>query len=156
MVPGGSGAKSVNRLRVSGNAIQRTVHGAVLWAGSTFNKTHEIFSGNRYDSAAGTANVGMAGKYTPWTTWSIGRETGGQAVRVSYPNPNRTAGTYAGGLGLSGTDAGFVAAARGQSPTNWRTSLTAKALADHVRSGFGLGSVAGVLSTGPTVPAGYR
>jgi hypothetical protein len=136
--PGGTGAKGLNRLRVSGNAFQRLSHRTVLWAGSTFNPTHEVFTGNRYHSAAGVANVGMVGKTVPWTVWSVGRETGGQATQVSYSNPNRNAGSYAGGLGLSASDAGFVAAARAQSPTNWRYSLSGKALADYVRDGFDL------------------
>ena len=57
-----------------------------------------------------------------------------------FPNPGRTVGTYYDSIvGSSGhTSSDFIAAARGQSKDNWNPALTAAAVNDYIRAGFGI------------------
>jgi len=56
---------------------------------------------------------------------------------MSYPDPNRTIGTYNASLGGPATLEAFMAQARLQSKDNWRSQYTANAVNDYVRVGFG-------------------
>ena len=57
-----------------------------------------------------------------------------------FPNPGRTVGTYYDSIvGSSGhTSSDFIAAARRQSKDNWNPALTAAAVNDYIRAGFGI------------------
>ena len=57
-----------------------------------------------------------------------------------FPNPGRTVGTYYDSIvGSSGhTSFDFIAAARKQSKDNWNPALTAAAVNDYIRAGFGI------------------
>jgi hypothetical protein len=136
LVPGGTGAQSVNGLTVTNNLFQRTQNTKLLSAGPSFMPSTEVFTGNCYDSSAGAPYVNSGGIVKPWTTWCVGRETGSSVTRVTFPDPTRSAAKYAGVTGVGSTDSAFVAAARKQSRANWRTDLTASSLSDYVRAGF--------------------
>jgi hypothetical protein len=63
---------------------------------------------------------------------------GGNARSESFPNPNRTVGSYYGSIGGSpATTAGFLAAARLQSKDSWNAALLASAANNYIRAGFG-------------------
>jgi hypothetical protein len=67
-----------------------------------------------------------------------------------FPDPSRSVGSYFATLGLGGgnqtTD--FIKAARGQSKANWNPALTAHALNNYIREGFGM---SGLGTTPPPV-----
>jgi hypothetical protein len=126
----------VNRLTVKNNVFQRTQNANLMAAGPSFLPSTEVFANNRYDSSAGAPAVNSGGVVRPWTTWSVGRETGSSVTRVTFPDPTRSAAKYATVTGVGSTDSAFVAAARKQTRANWRTDLTASALSSYVRAGF--------------------
>ena len=132
----GRGQKGVSRLSVRDNDFQELETPFVLHVPGAFGGG--IFSGNEYHASGGTPHVSSEGRSIRWTDWSRGHETGGRVVRVGYPDPERTAGSYAGRLGLKATDGGFVLAARGQGRGDWDPDLTGRALAGYVRAGFRL------------------
>jgi len=59
---------------------------------------------------------------------------------LGFSDPNRTVGTYDTTLGGPGTFEDFMARARLQSKGNWNTALTAAAVNDYIRAGFGVGT----------------
>jgi hypothetical protein len=79
-----------------------------------------------------------------------------------FPHPDRSVGSYFATLGLGGgvqtTD--FLKAARGQSKANWNPALTANALNNYIREGFGMSGLGGtpppvqITIAPPTLPAG--
>jgi hypothetical protein len=121
----------------SGNAVQSQGINAGLMSTTGFNGLS--FSGNSYFSArpAGQwfnvagVNTDLAG----WTTRS--GETGATGTAVSYPDPGRTVEAYHATLGKAATFSAFIAEARKQSKTNWRTEYTAAEINDWIRTGFG-------------------
>jgi hypothetical protein len=66
---------------------------------------------------------------------------GGLAPLEPFPHPERTIGSYMTLLGLGSTTADFFAAARLQSKTNWNPALTANAVNNYFRVGFGLSEI---------------
>jgi hypothetical protein len=59
-------------------------------------------------------------------------------VKQLYPNPNRSAASYAGSIGLAASLDAFLTAARGQSKDNWNAQLMANAVNNYIRTGFGI------------------
>ncbi len=57
---------------------------------------------------------------------------------LDFPDPDRTAETYIGALGGPGTFDAFLAAVRSQRKGHWDPALTAAAVNDYVRAGFGM------------------
>jgi hypothetical protein len=57
---------------------------------------------------------------------------------VAFTDPTRTVASYAGTLGLTATDRAFLDAAELQQKGNWNVALTAPAVNDYIRAGFGL------------------
>ena len=143
-------------------------HMGVQYHGSYFNLGTLIFSNNiMTQTASPTAGVGIeieAGFTETFTNniffkWPnpIVDQTGGTVTYTGYnvqdatgannlgapepfPNPGRTVGTYydsiVGSSGHKSSD--FIAAARGQSKDNWNPALTAAAVNDYIRAGFGI------------------
>ena len=141
LVPGGTGLKAVNRVTIADNDFQQLKTPYVLFPGDGYRAGNVTFAGNRYDTASGTPTVSsISGPSLPWTRWAPGHETGGQVARVSYPDPNRTAASYAGTLGAGSSNAAFIARARQNSGPGWNAAFTAGALARYARAGFGMGS----------------
>ncbi len=58
--------------------------------------------------------------------------------RIAYPDPDRTTETYMASLGKPGTFAAFLVAVRDQRKGHWDPALTAAAVNDYVRAGFGM------------------
>ncbi|MCA9720216.1 MAG: right-handed parallel beta-helix repeat-containing protein, partial [Myxococcales bacterium] len=99
------------------------------------------FEGGAYYSSAdpsawfsveGQGQVGLA----DWVTAS--GESGAMAIAPpSYPDPERDAEAYAASIGEGATLAELLAATREQTRLNWRVELTAPAINDWIRAGFG-------------------
>jgi hypothetical protein len=100
------------------------------------------FSNNRYFSTSNpdTQWFKHAGQgwfnFASWVQRS--GETGGQNTNTTFPDPNRSVATYMTSLGKTPTLEAFLAEARKQSKTNWRTEFTAGAVNKHIRQGFGM------------------
>ena len=98
------------------------------------------FSGNTYHSnkpTNGWFTTNNEGTYMSYTEWvNLTGETGSQARQIPYVDPNRDLGTYHASLGKTGTFEAFIAEARLQSKTNWRTEYTAVAVNAYIRAGF--------------------
>jgi len=58
--------------------------------------------------------------------------------RLTFPDPDRTVETYMGALGGQPTFEAFLAAVRAQAKGNWNPALTASAINDYIRAGFGM------------------
>ncbi|MFO0831781.1 MAG: hypothetical protein U0637_08035 [Phycisphaerales bacterium] len=65
-------------------------------------------------------------------------DTTAQMSQVSFPDPERTVGTYMASLGMEPTLDAFLREARKQSRTNWRPEFTAQAVNQYIREGFGM------------------
>ncbi|MEZ4451938.1 MAG: right-handed parallel beta-helix repeat-containing protein [Nannocystaceae bacterium] len=99
------------------------------------------FDGGQYYSSAdpgawftipGQGKVGLA----EWTTAS--GEAGGASIALpAYPDPERDAESYAASIGEGTTLPELLAAARQQTRLHWRVELTAPAINDWIRAGFG-------------------
>jgi hypothetical protein len=57
---------------------------------------------------------------------------------VRFPDPDRTIETYAKSLGLGSALDAFMQAANNQSRAHWDPRLTAGAVNDYIRQGFGM------------------
>lgn len=55
-----------------------------------------------------------------------------------YPDSTRSVGSYAGTLGLTATLDAFMIAVKAQDKSTWRTALSANAVNNYIRQGFGL------------------
>ena len=67
-----------------------------------------------------------------------------------YPDPNRTIATYDSAvLGGPGTFADFIAKADDQSKSIWNPALTADAVNNYIRAGFGIGSATPTPASNP-------
>lgn len=64
--------------------------------------------------------------------------TNGGAAPEPFPAPSRSVGSYAGTIGLAATLTGFLTAARAQSKDNWNPALTANAVNNYIRAGYGV------------------
>jgi hypothetical protein len=111
---------------------QRVINAATL-------QGFEVFQNNKYWSNLATSqwfqNGGSTLNLAGWVTAS--GETGAQAVQVTFPDPDRTIATYMTSQAGTPTLAAFLAEARMQSKSNWRTQYTAPAVNDYIRAGFG-------------------
>ncbi|MEZ4382257.1 MAG: right-handed parallel beta-helix repeat-containing protein [Nannocystaceae bacterium] len=99
------------------------------------------FAGNDYFSSAdpgawfsveGQGEVGL----DPWVAAS--GEVDAMAIELpSFPDPERDAESYAASIGEGATLPELLAAVREQTRLNWREELTAPAINDWIRGGFG-------------------
>ena len=61
---------------------------------------------------------------------------------MAYPDPNLTVETYMATLGGQPNFEAFIAAVRAQAKGHWNPALTASAVNDYVRAGFGIARMA--------------
>ncbi|HTL31050.1 MAG TPA: SdrD B-like domain-containing protein [Tepidisphaeraceae bacterium] len=109
-----------------------------------------VYSGNTYSSPK-SSPFQINGSDKTYSAWTSGvKESGSSWKAMSYVDANRTLGTYNATLGGSSTVEAFLAAARDQSRTNWKTSLTAEAAGDYIRAGFATDATS---TTGTSPPA---
>ena len=92
LVPGGTGLTAVNGLVVDNNSIQRTQTATVLSVGGQFDPTEEAFSGNRYDSAAGSPTVSVSGSPTTYATWMPAARLEDRSRASPTPTPRERPG----------------------------------------------------------------
>ena len=102
------------------------------------------FSGlNRYHSAAAADRLfridGNPANLAAWITAS--GDLGASAAPIVFPDPDRDLETYMEYLGLGSGFDDFVEAVHGQSRANWNPALTAGAINDWLRGGFGMPAV---------------
>jgi hypothetical protein len=99
------------------------------------------FAGNRYHASApadawfnvgGQGQVGLA----DWVAASSEADAA-EFDPASFPDPERDAEAYAVEVGAGSTLPELLAAVRGQTRLNWRVELTAPAINDWIRAGFG-------------------
>lgn len=84
----------------------------------------------------GIVNRGKGNTVSPNVIDMIGANK--QGPPEPFPDPTRTVDTYYGSIGGSPpTLAGFIAAASRQSKDNWNEALTAHAVNNYIRAGFG-------------------
>ena len=129
---------SYTGLTVRNNIFQDLSNSQVMINAATL-QGFEVFQNNQYFTNRtasqwfrnGGSNLSLAG----WVTAS--GETGAQNIQVSFPDPNRTIATYMTSLGGTPSLAAFLAEARLQSKSNWRTEYTAPVVNDYIRAGFG-------------------
>ena len=62
--------------------------------------------------------------------------------QLAFPDPGRTVGTYMAFLGGQPTFDAFLAAVRTQAKGHWDPALTAPAVNDYVRAGYGIARAA--------------
>ena len=150
-----------------GDVIPSQVSGNTFWANNgaygarpifdfqqSSNPTQFSFSGNKYyrSDAGGTwfSNNGAARTAAQWVAnWS---ESGATTTSPVFSDPTRTVGTYAASVGLTGTRAAFLAAARANRRGSWNSNYTASAATAYIRAGFGgtVSNIAPVANAGPT------
>ncbi len=96
------------------------------------------FSDNVYDTdRAANAWFTIQGTNVDFNNWvAQTSDTGSQAQRLSYPDPNRTVETYQTSLGQAATLDAFLQEAKQQSKFNWRTEYTAGAVNAYIKRGF--------------------
>ncbi|MEF3692484.1 MAG: hypothetical protein V3574_05530 [Candidatus Moraniibacteriota bacterium] len=96
------------------------------------------FSGNRFYKSGSTSDwFNPAGTYATWISSSYANESGSSNTQVTYTDPTRTVGSYAGTLGGTATTEGFMTLALGQSRASWNDNYTACAANNYIRAGFG-------------------
>ncbi len=74
--------------------------------------------------------------FEEWTRRS--GEKNARREKVQFPDPTRCIETYMRSIDREPTIDAFVGAARAQSKADWRPELTAKAVNDYIRAGFGM------------------
>jgi hypothetical protein len=96
------------------------------------------FSGNTYWSGASASQWFYRNASTQsFPTWAGSLvESGSSATQSTFPDPQRTTGTYQGTLGGPATFEGFIEQARRQSHAAWRNEYTAAAVNAYIRAGF--------------------
>lgn len=131
-----SGAKQQN-ITFEDNIVQSPT--ATPLAG--FDPGGFSFTGtNQYHSAA-SANQRFVvnGSFANLATWqSATGDAGALGTAPSFPAPTRDVEAYIAHLGLGTTFQDFVDAVHGQSRANWNPALTAPAVNNWLRAGFGL------------------
>ena len=113
--------------------------GTVVRLSNAFDASVFSISGNRYNSASAADSwFTVDGGNMDLSSWATvtGESQTAAAVAPSYAAPERTIATYAASLGLSQSFEAFIAEARKQSRSNWRSEFTANAVNDYIREGF--------------------
>jgi hypothetical protein len=132
-------------LTFTNNDVQDAVDPTYLVALSTTtpNLLGQIHcANNRWFRASGNANqlfqIAGVDMSFPALVAAIGDNTSTFGAVTDYPDPSRTIATYHASIGGVANLAAFMAEARQQSRTNWRSQYTAEAVNVYIRAGFGL------------------
>ena len=133
------GAPGIQSIRLSGNAVQFAEVGTRI-AGAEGPMTGFALEGNSYFTSRAPAQWftvdGKEGGLDAWAA-KTGEQDPGR-MPTAFPDPHRTVETYMASLGGRPSFDAFIAAVRGQSKQNWDPALTARAVNDYVRAGFGM------------------
>ncbi|MBW2525644.1 MAG: right-handed parallel beta-helix repeat-containing protein [Deltaproteobacteria bacterium] len=123
-------------IAVTGNTFVDPTHGSCL-VDHVGGFSALSYSDNRYSSSSGSDWFCVDGAGQTLSQWqSSSGETGASTWSGTFVDPDRTTGSYAESIGLTGTLEGFLEAARGQSRLDWQDELTASAVNDYIRAGF--------------------
>lgn len=146
-----SGGSGIFLLGDGGNVDQVLLHGNTVQSPTdsplvSLVPGGYLFSGaNRYHSAAQpNRRFRVGGNLTDLAGWiAASGDAGASDAPIDFPAPQRDLEGYVAHLGLgSGFDA-FLAAVHGQSRANWNPALTAGAINDWLRGGFGMPALHG-------------
>ena len=138
--PGVTGYKNLNNLTVRNNDFQQLHSSKLVSHSSTYKSSEEFWSGNAYyDSDSSTSGwFSIGSTTTSFDSWKSKVESTASKTQISFSDPNRTIGEYAGTIGVSGSLSAFLTAARKLSGSIWDSDLTAAKANDYVRSGYGM------------------
>jgi len=134
----------IHNILLTNNDIQDVVDATYLLSmtSTTPNLLSELHgANNRWYRQSGNAGqmFKVAGVDMTFTAFKNGiNDTTSTFGPISYPDQNRTIGSYHASIGGAATLDAFMAEARLQSKTNWRVQYTADAVNDYVRAGFGM------------------
>jgi hypothetical protein len=121
---------------VRNNIFAQPLGGPVLQ--STATPPGGTWSGNTYYTTNSQDHVLLVQEFIPIAQWiSNAGDTNARNQAPSFPEPNRSIASYMEQLGASGGLEEFLAQARLQSRSNWRTEFTAQAVNAYIREGFG-------------------
>jgi len=127
------------RVRVADNVLCRTPKRVFIMTDAS--PASYVFDSNMYEeSPGGFWWKGKPAKFDAFLAASV--STSDKCVppgSVQFPDPGRTIESYAKAIGLPPTLHDFMAAADQQSRDHWDVRLTAGAVNDYVRAGFGMG-----------------
>lgn len=103
-------------------------------------------AGNRYSTGApANQHFVLSGTFADLAGWKTATgDNDATTVAPDFPDPTRCIESYVDYLQLTGTDTKvdkFIKALEGQSKANWNPALTAPAVNDWLRAGFGLSPV---------------
>jgi hypothetical protein len=137
------GAPGLQSIRLSGNAVQFAEVGTRI-ASAEGPMAGYVLAGNSYFTSRAPAQWFTVDKQDAGlAVW--GAETGEQNpghMPMAFPDPGRTVETYMASLGGQPSFDAFIAAVRAQSMEHWDPALTASAVNEYVRAGFGMARVA--------------
>jgi hypothetical protein len=144
LVPGGTGYTALKNLSFTNNDFQYLTsqypNDPIIFHGPAFSSANESFAGNRYMSSLSKASwFSVASAPTSWDTWHTTVDTTGADIQASYPDSNRSVGSYNASLGGTASSDAFLAKAKTLSKYNWDDRYTAHAVNDYIRAGFGIG-----------------
>jgi len=102
-------------------------------------------TGNKYHSGRSDGRwfVKAAGLSLTYPEWNAFISDNSQLVQLSYPDPNRSIGSYHATIGGAPDTTAFMTEARKQSRDFWRPQYTAAAVNNYLRAGFGMAQVGG-------------
>jgi hypothetical protein len=135
------GGMSLTGLSIVNNVIQEPSSASewlIDYGPASVSAGNMLLSGNKYFSGRAAGNwfgIGFTPRSHPQWVSATG-ETGSQAGAITIPDPNRGLGTYHASLGRTGTLQGFLAEARRQGRTFWRTEYTTGPVLQYLRQGF--------------------
>ncbi len=134
-----TGAPAQHDITLSDNAIQFPQVGGRL-AAAEGPLAGFVLRGNIYFSSRPAGEwFSVDGSACDLSAWMQKTgEKGAVGRKIDYPDPDRTTETYMASLGKPGTFAAFLASVHAQRKGHWDPALTASAVNDYVRAGFGM------------------
>jgi hypothetical protein len=141
-----SGTRNL-RLRnvtIHDNVVQQSGDASLIGTEATAGLSGATFSANTYHTprSAG-AWFKLAGEFYDWDAWKgLTGDTSTDRTAKSFPDANRDVVSYMQSIGKTATIDEFLRLAREQSKDAWMPQITARAVIDYVREGFGLAPIA--------------
>jgi hypothetical protein len=129
---------------VRNNVFAQPTGGPVLQ--TTATPPGGTWSGNTYHTI-GSNQVLIINDFVPIAQWvSAAGEIGARNELPNFADPTRDVSSYMQHIGVGGGLEEFLAQARLQSRSNWRSEFTAQAVNAYIREGFGRPAAPGSVS----------
>jgi hypothetical protein len=141
--PGDAGPYGMNGVTVRDNDFQRLDAEAILHD-AAYDEAAETWSNNRYNAdtgrdGGGRPDITVSLRLMKWDKWKSDHEKDAHLTKVSYPEVDRTPGSYNAALGGQKSTSAFLAELRKSSSQNWRSQYTPLAAVSYIQAGYGLG-----------------